>query len=280
MRFISCSSGNGDNVIDDELKVYSSANHRRTTRKTMTHKLKARREKTKACRSSSTVLLPDHLATLRVAKPLHYFAPRYAPICGRSIVRINRTLIALTHVSIFVTLCANCTFTQVSLNTVAARVGAINGFLTSRMVFYPELQAGGQLGLPFFNWSAYWGHWDDAITDATITDGTVFSSRGHTLGLRVAFDPARAVEHSGLPVLLFGGYSHQIISATYIAGYNEFSGKEYFGPTSTNSIEAGVAAYLNIISSLQLCVQAQHFFVLYDGNWDRRAYTIGLNYGF
>jgi hypothetical protein len=50
----------------------------RTTGKNMSHELKAIKEKTKACRGSSTVLLPDHWATLRVAKPLHVFANRCA----------------------------------------------------------------------------------------------------------------------------------------------------------------------------------------------------------
>jgi hypothetical protein len=51
----------------------------RTTRKNMTHKLKAIKEKTKAHRSSSTVLLPADWSMLRVAKPLYVFAPRYTP---------------------------------------------------------------------------------------------------------------------------------------------------------------------------------------------------------
>ena len=49
----------------------------RTTGKIMSHKLKAIKEKTKARRSCSTVLLPGHWALLRVAKLLHNFANRY-----------------------------------------------------------------------------------------------------------------------------------------------------------------------------------------------------------
>ena len=54
------------------------AAHGRITRKIMPHKLQAIKEKTKACRSSSTVLLPGDWAMLGVAKPLHYFATRCA----------------------------------------------------------------------------------------------------------------------------------------------------------------------------------------------------------
>jgi hypothetical protein len=55
----------------------------RTTGKIMTHKLKAIKEKTKARRSGSTVLLPDHWAMLRVAKLLHNFANRYVKMAAR-----------------------------------------------------------------------------------------------------------------------------------------------------------------------------------------------------
>jgi len=50
---------------------------RRIARKTMPHKLKAKKDKTKAYRGSSIILLPVDWAMLRVAKLLHCFAPRY-----------------------------------------------------------------------------------------------------------------------------------------------------------------------------------------------------------
>jgi len=55
-----------------------SSGAQRTTGKIMSHKLKARKEKTKADRSSSTVLLPANWSMLMVAKLLHYFANRCA----------------------------------------------------------------------------------------------------------------------------------------------------------------------------------------------------------
>jgi len=55
-----------------------SSGAQRTTSKNMTHKLKAIKEKTTDCRSSSTVLLPANWSTLRVAKLLHVFANRCA----------------------------------------------------------------------------------------------------------------------------------------------------------------------------------------------------------
>jgi hypothetical protein len=61
--------------------VVATANQLHITRKTMPHKLKAMKDKTKAYRSSSIILLPADWSMLRVAKLLHCFASRYAPLC-------------------------------------------------------------------------------------------------------------------------------------------------------------------------------------------------------
>jgi hypothetical protein len=62
----------------NQLLTNSNLRALRITRKTMPHKLQAMRDKTKAYRGSSIILLPAYWSMLRVAKLLHCFAHRCA----------------------------------------------------------------------------------------------------------------------------------------------------------------------------------------------------------
>jgi hypothetical protein len=172
----------------------------------------------------------------------------------------------------------NSGLSQVSVNTIGARAGVISGVINENMVFYTELQAGGQWLTRSLGWSAYWGYWNEPAPDILTVDGANFSATGHIIGLRIVVDPPEQEGTGLLPVRVWGGFSHQIISATYVSGSDQVSGREYEGPTALNAIEAGAGAYTSLFGPLEFSVQAQYYFLLNTDRHGRPAFTAGLNY--
>ncbi|HTK82873.1 MAG TPA: hypothetical protein VL633_11315 [Bacteroidota bacterium] len=168
-------------------------------------------------------------------------------------------------------------FSQVSVGYAEFAAGGIDAFHTSGFVIYSSVEIGGQFFLPYLEWSGYWGHWADNIAENQFIDPAMVSSYGHNLGTRVTFYPGKLIDHWVLPIGLFGGISHQFIATNYTDPQGYYP--DYQMLTATNSIETGINAHVDVASSLQLCLQAERFFVL-PGMRNRQAYTAGLMYVF
>jgi hypothetical protein len=173
----------------------------------------------------------------------------------------------------------NSSRAQLTLNSVGFRLGTIEAYSTNKMVFYPEIQTGGQFFLQYLEWTAYYAHWDDAVTQVNTTENAVYSIRGNILGARIALNPSKLDEHWSLPITVFGGIAHQFISPTYVGGSNQISGTEYLGSNAINSFEFGVSAFARIFDAVELHAQVQQLFAISEVS-KRLSCSAGVNYVF
>jgi len=175
--------------------------------------------------------------------------------------------------------CSNQLSAQLTLNSVGFRLGTIEALSTDKIVFYPEIQTGGQCFLQYLEWTAFIAYWDDAATPAYLSEHAFYSTKGSIMGGRIAFDPSKADEHWVLPIDLFVGFAHQFISPTYADGPSEPTGSEYMGPTGINSFEIGISAYASIFDTIELSAQIQQLFAISEVS-KRLSYSVGFNYVF
>ena len=189
------------------------------------------------------------------------------------------------------------THAQVNLNSVSLNAGIIrvlnpytidaHGF---PFVFYPEIQVGGDLFRPGFQWTVFWGYADDGDQQAGVDYlGGAYSS--HAVGIRLEIRPEHLLPHWAIPVGVFAG-----------AGYHAFTFRNPDNRTWVESalsegpithepsaqfvaLEAGANLEFHIIGPFALRGEFRQMIPLEHG-WpdsmvmERRSVTAGIGYHF
>jgi hypothetical protein len=120
---------------------------------------------------------------------------------------------------------------QPRLTEVSFKLGAIRNvqrdhvFGNDTYAIYPELQIGGPLIVSEeLNWGAHVGYWDDGVNRAfPFFHGITNSYNSVIVGARFGFMPA-AKRKDLIKLGVFVGFSHHLIWADYVGGY-DFSGR-------------------------------------------------------
>jgi hypothetical protein len=184
---------------------------------------------------------------------------------------------------------------QIRLNYVSANAGVMrtlgeNMYATGedRYVFYPEIQCGGDLFLPYLRWVGYWGYADEGHTMIPPPEyHPPYTYRTHSVGIRFSFMPAHLLPHWPIPVGLFIGISRQFISVS--GEYPTFMTSQ--GPTgrpaprNVTAFEAGVNLEIRVYGRVGIRIEGHQLILLGITESDRmdknrRAFTGGLGWTF
>jgi len=200
----------------------------------------------------------------------------------------TKRIVLLTVVNALI-ICSS--LAQLSLDSFSANVGTMktthsehSAYSDYQYAFYPEVQTGGSLFLPYFRWTIYWGYWSDGITEPlNVMDIVTYSRQTHILGARVTFFPAKIAPRFPLPVGIFAGFAHHFTTARYVGTFGLFpysKPREHF-TESLNTVEAGLNADVSILGPFNIRGEIHQFFPLGDPPIDqalkgRRAYKVGL----
>jgi hypothetical protein len=196
-------------------------------------------------------------------------------------------LLALGFVSL---LTASLSPSQVSVGFVSAGVGQARSILaftrTGReYVPYPEVQLGGQWFAPGFEWSGYWGYWDDGVDEVRVSDAQVYSTHGHIVGGRLTLVPTRMLKRWPLPVGLIAGVAHHIARYQYVGGSDGLGTPVSNRTESTNTLELGARLFVTLSAAAELRAEGHQYFgigetELAHAQSGRRSFTFGVALSF
>lgn len=182
---------------------------------------------------------------------------------------------------------------QPDISLLSLKIGSIRNLQDASFAennqrsLYPELEIGGKLLNPSLRWSAYWGFWDDGISEPLpVADLITYSYSSNVVGARIIY--AFSEDQSGRPLPLklgfFTGYSHHFVEAQYIAGgdFTGDGGEDFSGEFS--AFDFGVQLSFKLRGAFNLLIEMEQFIPINPElsllNTNRRVYKTGLNFNF
>ncbi len=177
---------------------------------------------------------------------------------------------------------------QVNVSSVTIRSGVIrtmwhdHGSVSVPLwAFYPEIQIGGMLFLPYLRWGASWGYWSDGIDrPLPVMDMVTYSQSSHVVAMRMEFHPRELDQHVPIPISVFVGAAEHFVRQEYIGG------ADLAGNGGQNSSDralvgfAGVGVSFRVLPSLSLEGEVRQFIPFGESedqraHKDRRVFSIG-----
>ena len=181
-------------------------------------------------------------------------------------------------------------FAQITIDNYCVSIGRIRTthgseplYSNYQYAFYPELQIGGKLIVPYITWAVYWGYWTDGVTEPfPVADMPTYSNHTNILGMRIGYLPSVSTPNGPLQIQVFGGFSHHFISQQWIGGFglSGDGGSDY--KENMNTLDIGLSASFPIFGQFRMKGEFQQYFpISADENIRylyQQAYKVGFIY--
>jgi hypothetical protein len=178
-------------------------------------------------------------------------------------------------------------FSQSNINFLSLGIGSINGFEyfesnRPKDLNYTQIQVGGELIIPFFNWSVIFSHWITYHTQqriSSICEGYYPDSKvGYTLGGRFSIELPKALPHWIIPITLFTGFSYHFIEEKYNQLYFQELPVTYNTKKNFSTLDIGMSAYINLSKHFRIFGQMESFVLLEEIYFYNSTLTLGFSY--